>query len=86
MFDESHIEIINTFEMHLSQGDLFTGKKYVDKICYKVQNIVRRDNDSMNKQMKAFCKNFILWDRIEEKHSSLKGVWLRSASRNSNMC
>ena len=27
MFDESHIDIINTFEMHLSQGDLFTGKK-----------------------------------------------------------
>ena len=48
MFDESHIDIINTFEMHLSQGDLFTGKKYVDKICYKVQNIVLGDNESMN--------------------------------------
>ena len=48
MFDESHIDIINTFEMHLSQGGLFTGKKYVDKICYKVQNIVLTDNDSMN--------------------------------------
>ena len=48
MFDESHIDIINTFEMHLSQGDLFTGKKYVDKICYKVQNILLADNDSMN--------------------------------------
>ena len=64
MFDESHIDIINTFEMHLSQGDLFTGKKYVDKICYKVQNIVLGDNESMNrtlnKQMKAFCKNLIL--------------------------
>ena len=62
MFDESHIEIINTFEMHLSQGDLFTGKKYVDKICYKVQNIVLGDNESMNRTLnkQSMSKTFRL--------------------------
>ena len=47
-------------------------KKYVDKICYKVQNIVRPDNDSMNIEQ---TDESISLGGIQEKHSSLEGVW-----------